>query len=46
MDVISIFKNMYHENKLVAIKEKDDLASINMAIFLKNDENEDEKEKE
>ena len=47
LDIISIFRNMYHENKKVKeIKVKeDDLISINMSIFLKKEENEDEKEK-
>ena len=43
LDIISIFKNMYHDNKQVKVKENDDLPSINMSIFLKKDENEDEK---
>ena len=46
LDIISIFKNMYHDNKQVKIKEDDDLPSINMSIFLKKDENEEEKEEE
>ena len=48
LDIISIFKNMYHMNKIVKevkVKEEDDLISINMSIFLKKEENEDEKEK-
>lgn len=46
LDIISIFKNMYHGNKQVKVKEYDDLPSINMSIFLKKDENEEEKEDE
>ena len=46
LDIISIFKNMYHDNKQVKVKENDDLPSINMSIFLKKDENEEEKEEE